>query len=412
MRRILVVLVIACLLAGCIRQPLKSPPGSEPLQSPESSQVTQPQELQEMEESEELEAEDTTLELEDTIESEDRIESENIPATEWKTSTPEEQALDPDSLSEIYNYIEKDGRINSFLIVKNGYLVVEEYYNEYDENSQHNIYSCTKSIMSALIGIAVDNGHIKSVDEKVLDFFPEYEFKYTDERKKEVTIEHLLTMTSGLKFGELQIPYTSEGNPFIQMINSEDWIQFVLDKPVIHTPGTTFDYSSGSSHVLSAILQKATGTDSLSYAVNYLFGPLGISEADIFWEIDPQGIYVGGSWLHMRPRDMAKFGLLYLNKGKWNGNQIIPRKWVEKSTRSLVHVEDYADYGYQWWVESNTMYFAEGYRGQFICVLKDLNVVVVLTADVPESDVSEVFSDLIAYIRAAGNQSRYGYLVK
>ena len=144
MRRILVVLVIACLLAGCVSQPLKSPPGSEPLQSPESSPITQPQELQEMEETEDtLEAEDTTLELEDTIESEDRTEPEDVPVTEWKTSTPEEQGLDPDALSEIYNYIEKDGRINSFLIVKNGYLVVEEYYNGYDKNSQHNIYSGT-----------------------------------------------------------------------------------------------------------------------------------------------------------------------------------------------------------------------------------------------------------------------------
>jgi CubicO group peptidase (beta-lactamase class C family) len=140
--------------------------------------------------------------------------------------------------------------------------------------------------------------------------------------------------------------------------------------------------------------------DTLSYAHQYLFGPLGIDEDNIFWEKDPQGIYVGGAWLHMRSRDMAKFGLLYLNKGDWIENHIIPQDWVIQSTTSHVSIEEYADYGYHWWVD-DTMYFAEGYKGQFICVLEDAAIVIVLTADIPDSDVSEVFKTIIAYIRSA-----------
>lgn len=402
MRRTLIVVIVACMLAGCIGSS-EPPPVPEPIQSSGPPPTTQPP--QQMEESEEPgePGEPGTEEPEGSEESEESRETLEEPEetpTEytWKIATPEEQGLNSDTISDICEYIERNGRIDSFLIVKNGYLVVEEYYNGYDKDSYHNTYSCTKSFTSALIGIAIDNKHIKSVDEKVLDFFPEYEFRYVDERKKEITIEHLLTMTSGLKFGELSIPYSDMDNPFYHMIESEDWVKFVLDKPVIREPGTTFDYSTGSSHVLSAILQKATGMDTLSYAVKYLFTPLGIEEDDLFWETDPQGIYFGGSWLHMKPRDMAKFGMLYLNNGTWNGNQIISKEWVIQSTKSLVYVEDYADYGYQWWVESS-MYFAEGYNGQFIYVLKDFDMVVVFTAEVSESDV---FHDLIARIRAAG----------
>ncbi len=401
MKKIFIVLIVV-VLAACIdmSEPVAEPesvvsptpersPVIEPSLTPESQ--VEPDTPPESKPEDTPGPEDTSKEIKDTP------EPEETPVTTWKTASPEDHGLNPLILSEVHQYIQDDGRINSFLIVKNGYLVVEEYYNGYDQNSLHNIYSCTKSVMSALIGIAIDKKHIKSVHEKVLDFFPDYEFKNVNDRKKEITLEHLLTMTAGLKFDELYIPYTDFENPFIQMINADDWIKFVLDKPMVYDPGTVFNYSSGNSHVLSAILQRATGTTSLDYAVNHLFSPLGISADDIEWETDPQGVYVGGSWLSMRSRDMAKFGLLYLHKGIWNGRRIVPEEWVIKSTEPLVTLDYDVDYGYHWWV-GDTMVYAQGYMGQFIYLLEDVDMVVVFTADVPESDVDEMFNEIIMYI--------------
>ena len=384
MKKVLIFLIAACVLAACIN----TPPGPDtgPVQSPREPAAS--------------------ISPEPSI----SPESSNIPEPPaslqpqpptpkpfvWELSTPEDHGLNPDVLSDIYHYIAQDGRINSFLIAKDNYILAEKYYNNYNQTSLHNTYSCTKSVTSALIGIAIDNNYI-SLDQPILDFFPDYTFKAVTPWKSLITIEHLLTMTSGLKFDELSIPYTDPDNPFIQMINSDDWVTFVLDKPVVYYPGTVFTYSSGNSHVLSAILHNATGTDTLSYAAQYLFGPMGISKDDIHWETDPQGIFVGGAWLHMTSRDMAKFGLLYLNEGTWGTTQVVPSHWVKTSTEPLVYIEDYADYGYHWWVDKN-MYFAEGYKGQFICIIPQMGLVVVLTADIPQSDVSEVFNDIMEYI--------------
>ena len=320
---------------------------------------------------------------------------------DWKVSAPEEVGLDAEELSRMTTRIEEQGEIDSVLIVKDGYLVLEEYYNDYDKEIQHEIYSCTKSIMSALIGIALERGEIESIDEKVLDFFPEYEIENLDELKKQITIKDLLTMSSGLEWDESSVPYEDEENDFFQMTRSDDWVKFILDKPVVAKPEEVFNYNSGNSHILSAILQRATGMDTLSYAMKYLFTPLGVSSDDLSWEKDPQGIYFGGAFIRMRPRDMAKFGLLYLNNGRWNGNQIISEKWVKESTLAYIKSDRPCnDYGYQWWIwRCGTKSFrALGYGGQLIIVVKELDMVIVFTAQIPAEQTFNVYNYIIPYI--------------
>ncbi|MGD2251008.1 MAG: serine hydrolase [Candidatus Methanofastidiosia archaeon] len=404
MKKIFILLFTACVLAACINTPSESDtqPVQPPSESGEPTESIHPSpELSESPEPSSSPKPSITPEPSNPPEPTHPPDPVQPPHTSpesfvWEVSTPQDHGLNPHVLSDIYSYIKKDKRINSFLIIKNKYIIAEKYYNDHNQNSLHNTYSCTKSVTSALIGIAIENKYI-TLNQPILDFFPEYTFKSVTPWKSLITIEHLLTMTSGLQFDELSIPYTDPDNPFIQMIYSDDWIQFILDNPVIYYPGSTFNYSSGNSHVLSGILHNATGTDTLSFAAQYLFEPLGISKDDVHWETDPQGIYVGGSWLHLTSRDMAKFGLLYLNEGTWGTTQVVPSHWVKTSTQPVVHIEEYADYGYHWWVDKN-MYFAEGYKGQFICVIPKMDLVVVLTANIPQSDVSTVFNDVMEYI--------------
>ncbi|MFQ5978368.1 MAG: serine hydrolase domain-containing protein [Candidatus Heimdallarchaeota archaeon] len=312
----------------------------------------------------------------------------------WKTSTPEEQGMSSEKLGEVRNYIENwDLDFHSVLVVCNGYIVLEEYFDYYRQDTLREIYSCTKSVTSALVGIAIHEGYISSVDERVLDYFPEKNFTNLDARKQNMTLEHLLTMTTGLDWPEWSVPY-GPGNIFAEWVNSPDWVQFVLDRPMVLAPGTQFNYNSGASHILSAILQNATGETTFSYANRHLFAPLGISP--VIWRADPQGINAGGMYLQMRPRDMAKIGYLYLNNGSWEGKQIIPADWVEISTRKHYDMGNSAviDYGYQWWIyyypdlnDSSKhppidAYAAVGYSGQRIFVIPDQRMVVVFTADI------------------------------
>ncbi|MFW9993358.1 MAG: serine hydrolase domain-containing protein [Candidatus Odinarchaeota archaeon] len=307
----------------------------------------------------------------------------------WPTSTPEEQGLNPDILSNMSVHIDSYMRnLDSVLIIRNGVLVYEEYYHLYTRTSKHEIYSCTKSITSALIGIAIDKGYIDNVNQKVVDFFPDKTFTNLDSRKQNMTLEHLLTMTTGLDWGESSPPpgYGVVGQDYYHMITSSDWVQYVLDKPVIHEPGEVFNYNSGASHVLSAIIQKTTGMETLSFAREYLFGPLGIEPADITWNSDPQGIATGGSALRMIPQDMAKLGYLFLNNGTWDDKQVVPTEWVETATRGHPPLAGSDYYGYQWWLETISQdkdingYHALGYNGQMIFVLPELDMVVVFTS--------------------------------
>jgi len=201
-------------------------------------------------------------------------------------------------------------------------------------------------------------------------------------------------MTSGLDWPETSASYGSSSNIMNQMMRSSDWVQFVLDRPMAAAPGTTFNYSSGVSHLLSAIIEEATGMQTMSFAREYLFGPLGISR--VSWITDPRGTAFGAGGLRLTPRDMAKFGQLYLQDGIWDGKQVITAEWVEASVTRQVSAHGAASYyGYQWWVRGDGTFAAHGYRGKRIFVIPDLEMVVVFTADLSDNAPSVILSNFI-----------------
>ncbi|MHA1926048.1 MAG: serine hydrolase domain-containing protein [Candidatus Thorarchaeota archaeon] len=310
------------------------------------------------------------------------------PTDGWSTSTPEEQGMDSRMLNEMMDRIdEHDVRIDSLLIVRNGHLVFEEYPSSlYSNDSRHIIHSCTKSYTSALVGIAIQEGYIEGVESKLVDLFPNRTIANLDARKQDITLEHLLTMTSGLEWDEWTEPYESYLNSLNQVWAASDSVQHVLDLPMAYDPGEVWTYNSGGSHLLGVIVAEATGTSLFAYADENLFTPLGISPLDIMWPRDNHGRYWGHGGVEMVPRDMAKFGYLYLNNGTWDGTQIVPSEWVQDSADTLYPFTDYSGYSYQWWTYPTDIvdvYSAEGYAGQYIFVIPDLDMVVVFTSSVP-----------------------------
>ncbi len=297
------------------------------------------------------------------------------PVDYWPTSTPEEQGMDSAELDQINLF-----GFHSLVALRHGTIVYEEYYSGtayvHTRESKHVLWSVTKSFVSALIGIAIEKGFISNTSQKVLDFFPEYTFLNVDSRKEAMTLEHLLTMTTGLR---------GVGDFFV----SNDSIQYILDKPMRNEPGTVYQYNNGASHLLSAIIQKTTGQSTFEFALTNLFTPLGIEKDDIIWMTDPLGIAYGFAGLYLTPRNMAKLGQLYLHNGSWNGQQVVPADWVAISTKN--HVAGLPiippvvplGYGYQWWIYEgfhNEGYYAQGYDGQFIFVVPKQDLVVVGTA--------------------------------
>jgi CubicO group peptidase (beta-lactamase class C family) len=258
--------------------------------------------------------------------------------------------------------------------------VTEAYLAPYDETTLHELRSCTKSFISALMGIAIEQGKIEGVDQLMLDYFPERTIENLDEAKQAITLDNLLTMSAGFDWpGGIMEPIMND------MAQSPDWLQFVLDRPIVTEPGTQFLYNSGGSNLLAAVIEEATGMSAVDYAQQNLFDPLGITQVE--WAQDPQGHTSGGYGLRLAPRDMAKFGYLYLNNGLWDGKQIVPAEWTADSTTKHIDADPLSDgYGYQWWVDKNGYYMALGYGGQYIIVKPDLNLVVVFTSGLVPND--------------------------
>lgn len=291
-------------------------------------------------------------------------------------------ALDPALIKEMVEKIadETYKNIHSVLIVKDGKLVVEEYFYEYDRNKSHQLRSTTKSVVSALVGIAVEKGFIKSVNEPVLSFFPEYDVKNRSEDKKKITIENLLTNQSGLACDDDK---NSPGNES-KMGNSPDWAKFTLDLPMLDRPGNGGKYCSGGVIVLGRIVEKATGKPLKDFAAENLFTPLGV--ADFKWNFKPDRSSAETfCQIYLTPRAMAQFGSLYLNGGKFGGKQVISAAWVTDSLAKHSVVND-TDYGYLWWrpwfnVNGKRAdgIAAKGYGGQRIYLRPELNLLVVIT---------------------------------
>ncbi|MFX1537109.1 MAG: serine hydrolase domain-containing protein [Promethearchaeota archaeon] len=303
--------------------------------------------------------------------------------------------MDSSRLDAMIDYFkEQRYAVDSVLVVRNGYIVREEYIG-ISEDQLHLIYSCTKSVISALIGIAIQEDYIQNVNQKIVDLFSEWNISQLDSWKQTITIEHLLSMTSGLSWME-DISYYNSQNSYMKLVNSNDWIQFVLDRPMATEPGTAWNYNSGGSHLLSAILHLTTGNNTLVFAQEHLFNSLGIS--DILWTTDPQGIFFGGSGMKLKTRDMAKIGYLYLNNGTWDGEQIVPKEWVISSTEKFITLDSYVEYGYQWWIYPQLDAFsAVGWAGQRIFVIPKYNLVAVFTGSMETNVVSyyDMISDYI-----------------
>ncbi len=281
------------------------------------------------------------------------------PTQAWHTADPQSQGMRAELLADLDREVEVRFReINALLVVKGGYLAFERYYG-CGPDAKHRVASVTKSFISALIGIAIDRGFIEGIHQSVLDFFPEFAPGPHDHLKDRITIEHLLTMTAGFQWrtgARLRELYLD------RLRRSRDWTAFILDLPVPEGALGTFQYNSGASHLLSAIVTRSTGRCARDFAAEHLFTPLGMeppaasvqqgySQAEVFgsvaggWPQDPQGNSTGGWGLALKPRDMARFGYLYLNGGWWDGEQIVPQPWVEDSIRPHT-----PDYGYQWWL--------------------------------------------------------------
>lgn len=340
----------------------------------------------------------------------------------WETAALDNVGINENiistAISNILNDIYKN--VHSILIVKNGKLVLEEYfpgytynwsgegyrgdYTEFDRNTIHNLMSVTKSITSALVGIAIDLGFIQDVNEKVFTYFPEYGY-LNNENKDKITLEHLLTMTSGLEWNESEHSAKDLENDLIQLFFQSDPIEYILAKSVIHEPGTEFNYNSGGTNLLGEVIKKATDLSMDNFAEVYLFLPLGITEYEWKW-LTPDIIFSSAE-LKLRPRDMAKFGLMYLQNGIFKGDQIISEDWIKESTKeyiSLHNISSRDGYGYNWSLEtyysnsgSAESFFASGWGGQKIIVFPNLNMVVVFTGGnyVGYNPVDEIVTSFI-----------------
>jgi CubicO group peptidase (beta-lactamase class C family) len=312
----------------------------------------------------------------------EKVDYTPLAADGWEVSTPAEQGLDPTLVAELYLDAADLERLYGLLVVKNGYLVAEKYFNEGSVEQKARIQSATKSVTSALVGIALDRGCLSSVEQKMLDSFPEVAGQITDPRKEQITIREMLQMRAGYPWEETH-PALWEG------LISGRYPRLVEEFPLTADPGTEFQYSNLTSNWLGIIVDRACGMHLKSYAEEYLFSPIGVEAGE--WGTDWDGHNNGCGDLHLTARDMAKFGLLYLNDGEWEGNQILPADWVHDSLRT--YSEDAWDnigrfrdigYGYQWWsarAGDQHVNFAWGHGGQLIVLVDELDMVVVTTAD-------------------------------
>ena len=270
----------------------------------------------------------------------------------------------------------KLSRLHSLLISQSDDLVFEQYYNSRDPSRPANMKSASKSVISALVGIAIDRGIIDSVDVKVTEYFPELIAGSDDAQKQQITIENLLSMQSGLE--------TTSNRNYGKWVLSDNWVEFALNQPLVAEPGTRMLYSTGSTHLLSAIITQASGMSTKQFAQENLSSRLGFSMS--YWSQDPQGIYFGGNDMEMTPRQMLEFGRLYLNEGIKDNEQIISKAWVEESHKPRARSPRGQGrfYGYGWWLRDLAgmqVPVAWGYGGQLIFVVKELDLVVVATSE-------------------------------
>ncbi|URN93581.1 MAG: beta-lactamase family protein [Candidatus Pristimantibacillus lignocellulolyticus] len=272
----------------------------------------------------------------------------------------------------------KREKIHSCLISKDDTLVFQYYKNNKLEKKMHKINSCTKSITSSLVGIALEQHLIPDLSTPISEYFPSI-IRDTDSRKQSITINHLLSMSAGFNWPEM-----SEWGGWPQMIHSPNWVKYVLERPLISSPGESMNYNSGCSQLLSAIIQITANMSAKEFADQYLFNHLKFN--DYIWHEDPQGINIGGFGIHLTTQDMHKFGELHLKNGKWEKKQLISEQWIAYiSEPQYLTYEHFGHYGGHWWISetsnSERFYYAMGMGGNYICVAPTKGMVITITND-------------------------------
>lgn len=294
-------------------------------------------------------------------------------------------AFQQESLDEIFSI----GTVQSLIIQKNDEIIYEKYRGSIDGDEPTNIKSASKSVLSLLVGIAIDKGYLESVDQTIGEFFPDYFDDNPDSAKAAITIQDLLTMRSGLE--------TTSFYNYGRWVLSDNWVEFTLDQPFVEQPGGQMVYSTGTSHLLSVILTKATGMSTRVFANEYLFEPMDIQIGG--WDRDPQGYYMGGNNLAIAPLDLLKLGELMMNVGKYNGQQLISKEWILESVQVYTRSNyNPYNYGYMWWrrpVGNYQLFFAWGNGGQYIMILPELDAVISITSDLGRSSGSRQYQDQI-----------------
>ncbi len=358
-----------------------------------------------------------------------QTENNYWPGDDWIITTPEDQGMNSNLIGEMYDFINQYNlNIQSILVSRNGYIVNESYLSNSEvieeqrfitstpiitrkNGSLHVLYSCTKSIISLLIGIAIEKGYIDSVNETFFGIFPDkWKPSYGDELKKNITIEDLLTMRSGLQWDE---GFDSFSNWWIYNIS----LDYVLKKPLVSPPSSDFEYSSGNTQLLSAIIQNKTGMKTSEFAQQHLFAPIGIKDDQ--WEWDEinwewgngtlNNISYGGWGLYFTPKAMARIGLLCLNNGNWNSTQVVPESYI--TSASINHVGN-PEYGYLFWLKSEDYFYAAGYLGQYIIVIPDYDIVVIIFSESTYVDyaLDQIINDyIIESARTSSNPQIPGY---
>ncbi len=332
------------------------------------------------------------------------------PTNGWTYSSPEKQMMNSDSLELMSKKLASGdlGYIDGMLVIRNGKIIFEKSYsnpydslfkstnttpgkyNYYDSNwhpfykktELHTLQSVSKSFTAAAVGIAIQNGAISGINEKLNQYLPNDISNIPDQRRDNITLKDILTMTTGIMWDEVSMPYTDTSSSCVKMEASSNWVQYVLSQPMAFNPGDKWEYSSGATMLLSHIMKEATGEDLAKYLEKNLFNALGIN--NYFWKHTPTGLTDAEGGLYLTPKDLAKFGYLYLNNGNWEDEQILPENWVNINTKTPLDTPWPAlKYGYQWWLipygNGGITMLASGLGGQRLLVIPEFNLVAVFT---------------------------------
>lgn len=325
-----------------------------------------------------------------TVESVSQPLSEPVPEPEpdidnsWRFDTPENHSMVPEMFTALHEAL-ANSSVYAMVTAKDGVIIDEYYSSGYDEASRFALHSCSKSFTGALVGVAIEQGYIGGVDDPLSDYLPQV-LALEDTRKQQITLRHLLTHTSGLEWYE----WGGGQSNWREFQSASNWVDYILGRRLVAQPGAIFNYSTGNTHLLAAVLEQATGVSALEYGALNLFEPLGMDS--VTWKTDPQGITDGGNGISMTARDAARFGQLYLEGGRWHDRQLIPAEWLKDSTsvQNAGPGGSTGQYGYQWWVRSfgdgdYDTYYALGARGQYILVVPQLNLVSVIASHYPQN---------------------------